>query len=51
LFKISVTPSDMGEACSLCLNVEVLYNFVHKRFMVIFNYDCLVVENDDTKIG
>jgi hypothetical protein len=47
--QISVTPSDMGEACSLCLNVEVLYHYVHMRFMVRFNYDYLVVENDDTK--
>jgi hypothetical protein len=49
LIQISVTPLDMGEACSLCLNVEVLYHYVHMRFMVRFNYDYLVVENDDTK--
>jgi hypothetical protein len=24
---------------------------VHMRFMIIFNYDYLVVENDDTKNG
>jgi hypothetical protein len=39
----------MGEACSLCLDVEVLYLHVHMRFMVRFNYDYLVVKNDDTK--
>jgi hypothetical protein len=49
LIRISATPSDMGEACSLCSNVEVLYHHVHMRFMVRFNYDYLVVENDDTK--
>jgi hypothetical protein len=47
--QISVTPSDMGDACSLCSNVEVLYHHVHIRFMVRFNYDYLVVENNDTK--
>jgi hypothetical protein len=41
----------MGEAYSLCTNVEVLYHYVHMIFMVMFNYDYLVVENDDTKIG
>jgi hypothetical protein len=46
-----MTPSDMGEACSLCPNIEVLYHRVHMRFMVMFNYDYLVVKNDDTKIG
>jgi hypothetical protein len=51
LIQISATPSDMGEAYSLCLNVEVLYHHVHMRFMVGFNYDYLVVENDDTKNG
>jgi hypothetical protein len=51
LTQISATPSDMGEVCSLCSNVEVLYHHVHKRFMVIFNYDYLLVENDDTKNG
>jgi hypothetical protein len=49
LIRISATPSDMGEACSLCLNVEVLYHHVHMRFMVRFNYDYMVVKNDDTK--
>jgi hypothetical protein len=27
--------SDMGEACSLCTNVEVLYHYVHMRVMVM----------------
>jgi hypothetical protein len=39
----------MGEACSLCLNVKVLFYYVHMRFMFMFNYDYLVVENDGTK--
>jgi hypothetical protein len=34
----------MGEACSLCTNVEVLYHYVHMRVMVMLNYDYLVVE-------
>jgi hypothetical protein len=42
LIRISATPSDMGEACSLCLNVEVIYHHVHMRFIVRFNYDYLV---------
>jgi hypothetical protein len=49
LIQISVTPLNMGEACSLCSNVEVLYHHVHMRFMVRFDYDYLVVGNDDTK--
>jgi hypothetical protein len=44
LFRISTTPSDMGEVCSLCSNVEVLYHHIHMRFMVMFNYDYLVVK-------
>jgi hypothetical protein len=51
LIQISATRSNMGEACSLCLNVEVLYHHVHMRFMVRFNYDYLIVTNDDTKNG
>jgi hypothetical protein len=51
LIRIFATPSDMGEACSLCLNVEMLYHHVYMRFMVRFNYDYLVVKNDDTKNG
>jgi hypothetical protein len=41
----------MGEACSLHPNIEVLYHHVHMRFMVMFNYDYLVVKNDYTKNG
>jgi hypothetical protein len=44
LIRISTTPSDMGEVCSLCSNVEVLYHHIHMRFMVRFNYDYLVVK-------
>jgi hypothetical protein len=51
LIRISATPSDMGEACSLCTNVEVLYHYFLMRFMVMFNYGYLVVKNDDTKNG
>jgi hypothetical protein len=52
LIRISTIPSDIGEACSLCSNVEVLYHHVHMRFMVRFNYHYLVVKkNDDTKNG
>jgi hypothetical protein len=51
LIQISATPSDMGEACPLCSKVEVLYPHVHMRFMVRFNYDYMVVGNDDTKNG
>jgi hypothetical protein len=51
LIQISATPSDMGDACSLCTNIEVLFRHVHMRFMVMFNYGYLVVENDDTKNG
>jgi hypothetical protein len=39
LIRISVTPSNMVEACSLCSNIEALYLHVHMRFMVRFNYD------------
>jgi hypothetical protein len=49
LIRISAAPSDTDESWSLCLNVEVLYHHVHMRFMVRFNYDYLVVKNDDTK--
>jgi hypothetical protein len=51
LIRISTTPLNMGDACSLCPNVEVLYHHVHMRFMISFNYDYLVVKNDDTKNG
>jgi hypothetical protein len=40
----------MGEAYSLCTNVEVLYDYVHVRVMIMLNYDYLVVKNDDTKM-
>jgi hypothetical protein len=40
----------MGEACWLCTNVEVLYDYVHVRVMIMLNYDYLVVKNDDTKM-
>jgi hypothetical protein len=50
LIRISLTPLDMGEACSLCPNVEVLFHYVRMRFMVMFNCDCMVVENDDNKM-
>jgi hypothetical protein len=50
VIRISVTPSDMGEACSLCSNIEVLFHHVHMRLMVRFKYDYLVVEINDTKI-
>jgi hypothetical protein len=49
LFRISATPSYMGEACALFLDIEVLYHHVHMRSMVRFNYEYLVVENVDTK--
>jgi hypothetical protein len=32
-------------------SVEVLYHLVHMRFMVMFNFDYLVVENDDIENG
>jgi hypothetical protein len=51
LIRISVTPLDMGEACSLCTNVEVLYHYVCMKVMVMLNYNYLVVKNDDTKNG
>jgi hypothetical protein len=51
LIQIFVTLSDMGDAYSLCSNIEVIYHHIHMRFMVRFNYDYLVVKNDDTKNG
>jgi hypothetical protein len=51
MIRISTTPSDMGEVCSLCTNIEVLFHHVHMRFIVMFNYDYLIVKNDDTKNG
>jgi hypothetical protein len=32
-----------------CYSIEVPFHYVRMRFMVMFNYDYLVVENDDTK--
>jgi hypothetical protein len=40
----------MGEACSLCTNVEVIHHYVIWDYVYV-NYDYLVVENDDTKNG
>jgi hypothetical protein len=34
-----------------CHSVEVPFHFIHMRFMIMFNYDYFVVENDDTKNG
>jgi hypothetical protein len=34
-----------------CHSVEVLFYYVHMRFMVMFNYEYLVVENDVAKNG
>jgi hypothetical protein len=34
-----------------CHSVEVSFHYVHMRSMVIFNYDYMVLENDDTKNG
>jgi hypothetical protein len=34
-----------------CHSVEVLFHSVHMRLMVLFNYDYLVVEINDTKNG
>jgi hypothetical protein len=33
-----------------CHSVEVLFHHVHMRLMVMFNYDYLVVEINDTKM-
>jgi hypothetical protein len=32
-------------------SVEVLFYYVHMRFMIIFNYGYMVVKNDDSKNG
>jgi hypothetical protein len=34
-----------------CHSVEVLFHYVHMRFMIMFNYGYLIVKNDDTKNG
>jgi hypothetical protein len=46
-----MTPSNMGDVVHYCHSVEVLFHYVHMRFIVMFNYDYLLVENDDTKNG
>jgi hypothetical protein len=46
-----MTPSDMSEACSLCSNVEVLYHYVHMRFVIMFKYDYMVTKINDTNNG
>jgi hypothetical protein len=51
LIQIFTTPLDMGDACSLYSNIEVIYHHVHMRFMVMFIYDYLVVKNNDIKNG
>jgi hypothetical protein len=33
-----------------CHSVEVSFHYVHMRFMIKFNYDYMVVENDDNKM-
>jgi hypothetical protein len=43
-FPCKVTPSDMGEACSLCTNIEVLYHYVLMRVMAMLSCDYLVVK-------
>jgi hypothetical protein len=40
----------MGDACSLLLFRRSVISLFHVRFMVMFNYDYLVVENDVNKI-
>jgi hypothetical protein len=51
LIRISTAPSDMGDACSLLSFCRSAIHYIHMRFMTMFNYDYLVVENDDTKNG
>jgi hypothetical protein len=31
-----------------CHSVKIPFHYVHMRFMIMFNYDYLVVVNDDT---
>jgi hypothetical protein len=50
LIRISATPSDMGEACWMCTNVEVIHHYVIWVYGYV-NYDYLIVKNDDTKNG
>jgi hypothetical protein len=51
LIRISATHADMGDACSLLSFIEVSFHYVIMRFMIMFKYDYLVVENDDIKNG
>jgi hypothetical protein len=44
-----VTSSNMVMLVRCYHYVEVSFHYVHIRFMIIFNYDYLVVEIDDTK--
>jgi uncharacterized protein YqiB (DUF1249 family) len=32
-----------------CHSIEVVYHYDLMRFMIMYNYDNLAVENDDTK--
>jgi hypothetical protein len=49
LIRISATPSDMGEACSLLSFRRSVVSSVHMRLLVMFSYDYLVVEINDIK--
>jgi hypothetical protein len=40
LIQISTTPSDMGEACSLCSNVVMKLHYVDMRMMMIMLTTC-----------
>jgi hypothetical protein len=51
LIRISVTPLDMCDTCSLLSFHRSATSPCSMRLMVIFNYDYLVFENDDTKNG
>jgi hypothetical protein len=49
--SISVTPLDIGDACSLLSFRRSAISPCHMRLMVRFNYDYLVIEINDTKNG
>jgi hypothetical protein len=50
LTRVSMKPSDMGDTCLLqSFHNSAIFTYVHMRFMFMFNYDYLVVENDDNK--
>jgi hypothetical protein len=51
LFESPRHPQIWVKLVRYCHSVEVLFHYVHMRFMVMFNYDYLVVKNDDTKNG